>query len=107
MVTDTIRREEHHEAARPDGMSDPAVLIERDGHVMTITLNRPDKRNAFNCESLCRPCDAWDELDADPDIRVGIITRGGGNFYSGADLARPVGALHAGKPHGAESEERN
>src|SRR3546814_442685 len=106
MVTDTIRREEHHEAARPDGMSDPAVLIERDGHVMTITLNRPDKRNAFNCESLCRLCDAWDELDADPDIRVGIMTGAGGNFSAGADLDRLVGALLAGKPAEDEYEER-
>src|SRR3546814_2282847 len=106
MVTDTIRREEHHEAARPDGMSDPAVLIERDGHVMTITLNRPDKRNAFNCESLCRLCDAWDELDAAPDIRVGIKTGAGGNFPAGADLDRLVCALLAGKPAEEESAER-
>ena len=52
--------------ARPDGMSDPAVLVERDGHVLTVTLNRPDKRNAFNAEVLCRLCDAWDLLDTDP-----------------------------------------
>ena len=55
-------------------MSEPAVLTERDGHVLTITLNRPDKRNAFNAEVLCRLCDAWDLLDADPELRVGIMT---------------------------------
>jgi len=40
-------------------MSEPAVLVERDGHVVTVTLNRPEKRNAFNAEMLCRLCDAW------------------------------------------------
>ena len=50
-------------------MSDPAVLVERDGPVVTLTLNRPDKKNALNCEMLCRLCDAWDMIDADDGVR--------------------------------------
>jgi enoyl-CoA hydratase len=87
-------------------MSDPAVLVERDGHVLTLTLNRPDKRNAFNAEVLCRLCDAWDLLDADPELRVGILTGADGNFSAGADLDRLVGALTSGKPAENEYEER-
>ena len=87
-------------------MSEPAVLIERDGHVLTITLNRPDKRNAFNAEVLCRLCDAWDLLDGDPELRVGIMTGADGNFSAGADLDRLVGALTSGKPAEDEFEER-
>jgi enoyl-CoA hydratase len=81
-------------------------LVEREGHVLTVTLNRPDKKNAFNCEMLCRLVDTWDLIDADPDIRVAILTGAGGNFSAGADLDRLVGALLAGKPAEDEFEER-
>ncbi len=87
-------------------MPDPAVLLDRDGHVLTITLNRPDKRNAFNAEVLCRLCDAWDLLDGDPELRAGIMTGADGNFSAGADLVRRVGALTSGKPAEDECEER-
>jgi len=87
-------------------MSDPAVLVERDGPVVTLTLNRPDKKNAFNCEMLCRLCDAWDMIDADDGVRAAILTGAGGNFSAGADLDRLVGALMAGEPAEDEFEER-
>ena len=87
-------------------MSDPAVLVERDGHVVTVTLNRPDKRNAFNAEVLVRCCDAWDLIDGDDDIRVAILTGAGGDFSAGADLDRLVGAMLSGKPAENEFEER-
>ena len=87
-------------------MSDPAVLVERDGPVVTLTLNRPDKKNAFNCEMLCRLCDAWDMIDADDAVRAAILTGAGGNFSAGADLDRLVGALLAGEPAEDEFEER-
>jgi enoyl-CoA hydratase len=86
--------------------SDPAVLTERDGHVLTVTLNRPDKRNAFNPEMLCRLADTWDLVDEDPDIRVVILTGAGGDFSAGADLDRLVGALMAGEAPQNEFEER-
>jgi enoyl-CoA hydratase len=85
---------------------DPAVLVERDGHVVTITLNRPDKRNAFNAEVLCRLCDAWDLIDDDPDVRAAIMTGAAGDFSAGADLDRLVGALMSGKPAQDRFEER-
>lgn len=87
-------------------MSDPAVLVERDGHVLTITLNRPAKRNAFNAEVLCLLCDAWDLLDSDDELRVAVMTGADGNFSAGADLDRLVGALTSGKPAEDPYEER-
>jgi enoyl-CoA hydratase len=87
-------------------MSDPAVLVERDGHVLTVTLNRPDKRNAFNAEVLCLLADAWDLVDGDDEIRVAILTGAGGHFSAGADLDRLVGAMLSGKPTENEYEER-
>ncbi len=73
---------------------------------MTLTLNRPDKKNAFNAEVLCRLCDAWDMIDADEEVRATIMTGAGGNFSAGADLDRLVGALTSGKPAEDEFEER-
>jgi enoyl-CoA hydratase len=87
-------------------MSDPAVLVERDGHVVTVTLNRPSKKNAFDAEMLCRLCDAWDMIDADDDVRVAILTGAGGDFSAGADLDKLVGALLSGRPAESEFEER-
>ena len=87
-------------------VSEPAVLVDRDGPIVTVTLNRPEKRNAFNAEVLCRLCDAWDLIDADDEIRVAILTGAGGDFSAGADLDRLVGAMLAGKPAENEFEER-
>ena len=84
----------------------PAVLSERRGHVLEITLNRPEKKNPFNPEMLVRLADLWDELDADPDLRVAIVTGAGGNFSAGADLDRLVGALLSGAAPENEFEAR-
>jgi enoyl-CoA hydratase len=84
----------------------PALLVERDDHVVTLTLNRPDKRNAFNAELLCRLYDAYQEIDADPDVRAVVMTGAGGNFSGGADLDRLVGALMRGEEPATEFEAR-
>ena len=68
-------------------MAEPAVIVEKDGAVLTVTLNRPEKRNAINCESMCRLYDAWVQLDQDDDLRVAILTGKGNTFCAGMDLA--------------------
>jgi enoyl-CoA hydratase len=73
-------------------MSEPALLVEREGHVVTLTLNRPDVKNAINPEMLCRLADAWDEIDADDDARVAILAGRGDTFCAGADLDKLVAA---------------
>jgi enoyl-CoA hydratase/carnithine racemase len=44
----------------------PDLLVETDGPVMTVTLNRPEARNAFSPDMLVRAADAWRRLDEDP-----------------------------------------
>ncbi len=78
-------------------MAEPAVLVEKDGHVLTVTLNRPEKRNAINCEAMCLLFDAWNELDRDDDLRVAILTGKGNTFCAGMDLSE-IGKLGTGKP---------
>ena len=67
-------------------MGEPHLLFERDGHVVTVTMNRPEARNAWSLELIARMADAWDEIDGDDDIRVAILTGAGGTFSAGADL---------------------
>ena len=74
--------------------SAPHLLFERDGYVVTVTLNRPEARNALSAEMIARMADAWGEIDEDPDIRVAIVTGAGGHFCAGADLK----AMAAGHP---------
>jgi len=64
------------------------VLLDRDGHVATLTLNRPDKLNALNAELLGELGARLDELAADADVRVVILTGAGEKaFAAGADIA--------------------
>ena len=67
-------------------MSEPAVIVESQDHILTVTLNRPEKRNAVNAEVMCRLNDAWDQLDQDDDLRVAILTGNGSTFCAGMDL---------------------
>ena len=62
------------------------LLFEQDGHVATVTLNRPEAKNALSLEMIVGLCDAWDEIDSNPEIRVAILTGAGGHFCAGADL---------------------
>src|ERR671924_126071 len=65
-------------------MSD--CLVERDGHTLIVTMNRPEARNALSTEMMQIMSEAWDEVNANPDIRVAILTGAGGHFCAGADL---------------------
>ena len=67
-------------------MGAPALLVEREGHVVTLTLNRPQARNAFDPEMLVRLADAWDLVDGDPEVRAVVLTGAGGHFCAGTDL---------------------
>lgn len=65
----------------------PAVLTERRGHVLIVTINRPEARNAVNAAVHVGIGTALEEADADPEIRIVIITGAGDkSFCAGADL---------------------
>ncbi|MGH8920051.1 MAG: enoyl-CoA hydratase-related protein, partial [Actinomycetes bacterium] len=66
-------------------MSDE-VLVERRGAVQVIIINRPEARNALNGAVAAGVRDAADELDADAELRAGVLTGAGGTFSSGMDL---------------------
>ena len=56
-------------------------------HVATITLNRPDKLNAFTATMALEMIAALDVVDADDDVRAVIVTGAGRGFCAGADLS--------------------
>ncbi len=66
-------------------MSDE-VLLERRGAVQVIIINRPQARNALNGAVAAGIRDAVDELDADGELRAGVLTGAGGTFSAGMDL---------------------
>ncbi len=57
-------------------------------HVLTITLNRPDKLNAFNRTMMDELISAFDHADADDEVRAVIVTGAGRAFCAGADLSQ-------------------
>jgi enoyl-CoA hydratase len=59
---------------------------ERDGHVVTLTLDRPDTRNALSNELLIGLAAALTRLDADQDVRCIVLAGGPKVFASGADI---------------------
>ena len=69
----------------------PHLLVEKDGHIATVTMNRPDSKNALSSELIVRMYDAWVDINADDDIRVVILTGAGGDFCAGADLKDMAG----------------
>lgn len=68
-------------------MSDsPEVLTEVDNGVLIVTINRPEAKNAMTKAAAEGIAAAMDRLDAEDDLRVGILTGAGGTFCSGMDL---------------------
>jgi enoyl-CoA hydratase len=62
------------------------ILTERRGHVLLITINRPEARNAFDAASAEALEAVVDQIDADDSLFAAVITGAGGNFSAGADL---------------------
>jgi enoyl-CoA hydratase/carnithine racemase len=69
-----------------DGTTDK-VTVERRGHVLLIGVNRPEKRNAWDVDVVRAVAQAYTDLAADDDLRVGVVFGHGDMFTAGLDLA--------------------
>lgn len=78
-------------------MSD-TVLIERDGAVATVTMNRPDALNSLTDEMKVALRDGLAELAEDPAIRAVVLTGNGRGFSAGQDLVEHMSKLDSGQP---------
>ncbi|WP_406318379.1 crotonase/enoyl-CoA hydratase family protein [Streptosporangium sp. NBC_01639] len=67
-------------------ISTPHCRVERDGHVVVVTMDRPEARNALSTDMLVGLADAWAYVSDDPEVRVAVLTGAGGTFCAGADL---------------------
>jgi len=63
------------------------ILYDVEDGILTLTLNRPEKMNAFTGEMMFEMIDAFDRADADDDIRAIIVTGADRAFCAGADLS--------------------
>jgi enoyl-CoA hydratase len=79
-------------------MSEPAVLTEVRDQVLLVTLNRPEQRNAVNRAVAEGIAAALDRLDAEPELRAGVLAGAGKGFCAGMDLK----AFVAGEPVAVE-----
>src|SRR5438552_15127655 len=79
--------------------SEPAVLYAKADGIATVTMNRPEVRNAINAEMLCRLADAWQDINDDASVRAVIFTGTGEQaFCAGADLDRLVRMVQGPRP---------
>jgi len=69
-------------------MSDdaPSLIYDRQGHTVSLTMNRPARRNALSLDMIVRLADAWEAIDADDTIRSVILTGAEGAYCVGGDL---------------------
>ena len=77
----------------------PELLVERHGHVLQLTLNRPDRLNALNLALQTQMEATLRAAGDDPDVRAVVITGAGRAFCSGADVSSLAsGAVSSNDP---------
>src|ERR1051325_1065640 len=70
------------------------ILLQREGRVGVITLNRPERRNAYTARMGAELQMAFAELEADDEVRAIVVTGAGDYFCAGADLERGGGTFN-------------
>ncbi len=74
-------------------LGDAKVVTHLEDHVLTITLNRPDKLNAFDMEMMVGLASAFDMADRNDEVRAVIVTGAGRGFCAGSDLSGGAGTF--------------
>jgi enoyl-CoA hydratase/carnithine racemase len=76
-------------------MTAPALLISRDGPVLSLCLNRPESKNSLDPELVESLGDALEQANVDTEVRAVILTGAGGAFCSGVDLRQAAADIAA------------
>jgi len=79
------------------------IIYEVEDNVLTLTLNRPERLNAFNREMQAEIIDALDHADVDDEVRAIIVTGAGRGFCAGADLGSGGNTFNADERADRES----
>jgi enoyl-CoA hydratase len=69
------------------------LIYEKDGHIATITFNRPEAKNAMDPQTIVDLVESLEDFDKDDNLRVAVITGAGDVYCSGADLAMLIPLL--------------
>ncbi|HCX68697.1 enoyl-CoA hydratase [Parvibaculum sp.] len=77
-------------------MSEPVILVEKSGAIATVTLNRPNAMNALSRDLRTAIAETFEQLEADENIRVAILTGAGKAFCAGLDLKELSGDASVG-----------
>ncbi|NUP05447.1 MAG: crotonase/enoyl-CoA hydratase family protein [Polyangiaceae bacterium] len=75
------------------------ITVERDENVLVIGINRPEKRNAFDLETIEQLAAAYEKLGKDDDLRAGVLFAHGAHFSAGLDLGNVGPAVAERGPH--------
>jgi enoyl-CoA hydratase/carnithine racemase len=79
------------------------ILCDVEDGIMQITLNRPDKLNAYTATMGAELASAFDAADADDAVRVVLVTGAGRGFCAGADMSAGAGAFDTSSAEGSVS----
>ena len=74
------------------------IISEIDGHILKITISNPKKRNAFDPNMMLQLSNVLTDLDADPELWVGVLSADGEHFTAGLDMPKFFGPKRKSGP---------